>query len=105
MITNSPLKKTPVIKFEQLNWVATEAMPRDQSQSNRLHEPKFRICTTDPITGHEVDDIAHHPSLVDGNMTMYFETEKSRKAYQDMPLNHPYLHLPYPAADDDDRGG
>ena len=27
------------------------------------------------------------------------------KAYQDLPLNHPNLHLPYQATDDDDRGG
>jgi hypothetical protein len=36
---------------------------------------------------------------------MYFETDGTRKAYLDMPLDHPILHLPYPAADSDDRGG
>jgi hypothetical protein len=36
---------------------------------------------------------------------MYFETDGTRKAYIDMPLNHPNLHLPHPATNDDDRGG
>jgi len=27
------------------------------------------------------------------------------KAYQDLSLNHPNLHLPYQATNDDDRGG
>lgn len=39
------------------------------------------------------------------NLTVYFESEASRKAYQDLPLNHPNLHLPYQATDEDDRGG
>ena len=38
-----------------------------------------------------------------GNLV--FETEATRKAYLDMPIDHPNEHLPYPAADDDDRGG
>jgi hypothetical protein len=42
---------------------------------------------------------------VDGNLTIYFETEASRNSYKLMPLNHPNLRLPYPAADSDDRGG
>jgi len=70
----SPAQETPAIKFEYLNWLATDALPRDQTQSHRLHEPKHLIKTFDP-------------------------------AYEDTPLNHPNLRLPYPAADDDDRGG
>lgn len=105
MITTSPLKKTPVMKFESLNWVATDPMSRDQTQSHLLHEPKFRVCTTDPMTGEHIDDISHHPSLVDGNLTMYFETENTRKTYQELPINHPNLELPFPAAEEDDRGG
>lgn len=74
MLTLSPFQTTPAIKFGALNWLAADPLPRDQTQSHRLHEPEHLINTIDP-------------------------------AFQDMPLNHPNLRLPYPAADDDDRGG
>ena len=105
MLTLSPSQTTPAIKFESLNWLATDPLPRDQTQSHRLHEPEHRINTIDPMTGDDIEDVTSHPSLVDGNLTIYFETEATRKAYQDMPINHPNLRLPYPATDDDDRGG
>lgn len=57
------------------------------------------------MTGRDIEDVTSHPSRVDGNLTIYFESEASRSAYQDLPLNHPNLHLPYQATDDDDRGG
>ena len=98
-------RTAPALKFESLNWVASDPLPRDQAQSHRLHEPEYRNSTIDPITGGDIEDITGHPSLTDGNLTLYFETEATRKAYLDMPLNHPNLRLPYPAAEDDDRGG
>ena len=93
------------IKNKLVNWPPVDALLRDQSQSQLLHEPKYRINTTDSMTGHDIEDVVNHPSMVDGNLTLYFETDVSRKAYQDLPLNHPSLHLPYPATDEDDRGG
>jgi len=98
-------QKTPVIKFENLNWIASEPLPRDQTQSHRLHEPEHRISTIDPMTGNDIENVTSHPSLEDGELTMYFETDDTRKAYIEMPLNHPNLHLPNPANDEDDRGG
>ena len=105
MHTVSPTQKTPVIKFEYLNWIASDPLPRDQAQSHRLHEPEHRINTIDPITGNDIENVTSHPSLEDGELTMYFETNDTRKAYIEMPLNHPNLHLHHPATDDDDRGG
>ena len=69
-----PTQAAPAIRFEYLNWLATDPLARDQTQSQRLHEPEHPITTIDPV-------------------------------YQGTPLNHPNLRLPYPAADDDDRGG
>ncbi|MGB5298369.1 MAG: hypothetical protein WBN08_13280 [Thiogranum sp.] len=74
MLTSSTSRTTPAIKFESLNWLATDPLPRDQTQSQRLHEPEHLINITDPT-------------------------------YLGMALNHPNLRLPYPANDDDDRGG
>ena len=105
MLTTSPSRTRPVIMFEYLNWLATDALPRDRAQSQRLHEPKHLINTIDPMNGNDIEDVTSHPSLVDGNLTIYFETEASRNEYRDMQLNHPNLRLPYPATDDDDRGG
>ena len=65
---------TPVIKFEFLNWLAADPLPRDQTQSQRIHEPKHLVINDDPV-------------------------------YRDTPTNHPNLRLPFPATNDDDRGG
>lgn len=106
MPTTSPTSRTtPVIKFEFLNWLATDPLARDRAQSHRLHEPEHLINTIDPMTGHDIENVTSHPSLVDGNLTIYFETKATRKAYLDMPLDHPNLQLPYPATENDDRGG
>ena len=105
MFTLTPSKTTPAIRFENLNRVATDTLSRDQTQSKRLHEPEHLINTIDPMTGLDIEVVTSHPFLVDGNMTLYFETDANRKAYQDLPLNHPNLHLPFEATDDNDRGG
>ena len=105
MSINLPHNTGPTIKFEYVNWVASDPLPRDKTQSDRLHEPNFRISTTDPMTGHDIEDVTGHPSLVDGDLTVYFDTEETRKAFLNMPLNHPKHCLPFPATDEDDRGG
>jgi hypothetical protein len=105
MSTLSLHPKTPAIRFEYLNWIANDPLPRDQAQSVRLHEPEHRINTIDPMTGDDINDVTSHPSLEDGNLTLYFETVETRKAYVDMPVDHPSEHLPYASKDSDDRGG
>lgn len=105
MLTTAFPHPAPATQFGSANWVASDALPRDCTQSQRLHEPRFRVDTTDPMTGDDIKDLKGHPSLVDGNLTIYFSTEATRKAYVDLPTNHPKLHLPFPATDEDDRGG
>ena len=105
MLTPSPSRATPTVKFEFLNWLAADPLPRDQTQSHRLHEPESLISTIDPMTGNDIDDVTSHPSTVDGNLTIYFDTDATRQAYLAVPLDHPSRCLPFEAADDDDRGG
>jgi hypothetical protein len=105
MLTSTLPSAAAVFQFEFLNCVATDPLPRDQAQSHRVHEPGHRINTIDPMTGNDIKDVTSHPSLEEGDLTVYFETEATRKSYIDMPLDHPNLHLPYPSADGDDRGG
>lgn len=53
----------------------------------------------------QITSLMPHPTLEDGNLTMYFDDEETKKAYVDMPVDHPNLRLPFAAADEDDRGG
>jgi hypothetical protein len=89
MLSSTLSLTPPSIKFEFANWVATDPLPRDQTQSYRLHEPDHPFNTIDPMTGNDIVDVGHQPSIEDGNLTIYFETEASRKSFVDMPLNHP----------------
>ena len=51
------------------------------------------ISTTDPITGADVRDPAHHPFIVEGEgeaaLKIYFESEETRQAYLDIEVEHP----------------
>jgi hypothetical protein len=96
---------TPAIRFEELNWVATSALPRDQEQSHRLHEPEHLIGTIDPMTGQDIMQVQGHPFIVDGNLTIFFESEETKAEFERMPLNHPYEHALGEPAADMDRGG
>lgn len=105
MSTASVSRKTLSNRFEDLNWLSADPLPRDRSQSHRLHEPGYLINTIDPITGNDIRNVTSHPFLVDGNLTIYFETEASRDDFQHMQLNHPNPRVPFPATDYSDRGG
>ena len=96
---------TPAIRFEELNWVGKTPLPRDQQQSHRLHEPDHLIGTIDPITGRDIGDVLGHPSLVDGNLTIYFESEETKSEFERTPFNHPYEHSVGEPSVDIDRGG
>lgn len=102
---NASTQHSPAIRFEDLNWVATTPLARDREQSHHLHEPDHLIGTIDPITGNDIVDVRSHPSLVDGNLTIYFESEKTKSEYEHMPINHPYEHSIGTPSDDIDRGG
>ena len=100
-----PIDSVPKIKYGEAGWVAGDSLLRDIEQSHRLHEPTSMINNIDPITGHDVMDVTGHPSVVDGIMTIYFESEATKQAYLDTPFNHPSSRLPGAPTDEDDRGG
>ncbi|MBW8370509.1 MAG: hypothetical protein K0M66_06005 [Thiobacillus sp.] len=87
-----------------VNYVATDPLERDLTQSRRLHEPEQILSSTDPITGREIDDLSGHPYLVDGNVTMYFETEATRQEFMDMPIDHPFHLVDNPTDEGYDEG-
>jgi len=87
-----------------VNYVATDPLERDQTQTRRLHEPEQILSSTDPITGREIDDLSGHPYLVDGNVTMYFETEATRQEFIEMPIDHPFHLVDNPTDEGYDEG-
>ena len=95
----------PPSRFDAINWVATPPLPRDQEQSHRLHEPDHLINTIDPITGLDIVDVRGHPSIVDGKLTIYFESEETKAEFTHTPMNHPYEHPVGEPSMDTDRGG
>lgn len=105
MNSQKPLQHTPGIRHEELNWIATSALARDQEQSHRLHEPDHLIGTIDPMTGRDIIDVKGHPSIVDGILTIYFESEETKADFERMPLNHPYEHALGEPLSDVGRGG
>jgi hypothetical protein len=98
-------QSNPTLNFAAMNWIAMDSMPRDQEQSHRLHEPEHLHNSIDPITGRDIENLASHPKLEDGNLTVYFESNETRKAYLDTPFDHPYGKLPGKGSEEDDRGG
>jgi len=95
---------TTVHHFDALNYVAMDFLPRESEQSRRLHEPEWLLTNIDPITGNDIADYLRHPHLTDGNVTMYFETEETRQAYLDTPVDHPFRLIDNPDGEGFDEG-
>ena len=55
-----------------------------------------RIETTDPITRRDVGDLQGRPFVVDkgseDQLTIYFESEETKRQYLDIPVEHPIEH-------------
>ena len=55
-----------------------------------------RIQTTDPLTGHDIADTTGKPYVVEASpesdLVIYFESESSKQAYLDIPVEHPIDH-------------
>jgi hypothetical protein len=94
-----------VIGFDASNWTTADPLPRDQEQSHRLHEPLHMNNSIDPITGRDIVNLASHPHIDDGILTIYFESEETREAYLGTPVDHPFEKLPGNPGAEDDRGG
>lgn len=104
MQTRTEVEGSIVHNFEALNYVGTDPLPRDAEQSHRLHEPEQMLTSIDPITGRDIEDLEGHPYLVDGNVTMYFESEATREEYLEMPIDHPFHLVDNPFDEGIDEG-
>lgn len=56
-----------------------------------------RIERTDPISLKTIDDPTGHPYVVEGDrdhsLLIYFESEENRRAYLDIPVEHPLSEM------------
>jgi hypothetical protein len=95
---------SPVYLFDAPNYLAMDYLPREGVQSHRLHEPERLLTNIDPITGNDIADYLRHPHHTDGNVTMYFETEETRQAYLDTPVDHPFHLIDNPDDEGIDEG-
>jgi hypothetical protein len=56
-----------------------------------------RIETTDPISGHDIEDLEGKPYVVessgpDDDLVIYFESEETKNQYLSIPVEHPIEH-------------
>ena len=89
----APSQSTPDIKTGHSKDNLRDEFLRDQIKRDLQHSQKFRIQTIDPITGREVSDYKTHPRWVDGDLTIYFETKISKKAYIELLTKQSKLHF------------
>ena len=80
-------------------------LARDKTQSRRLHELNCISSHIDPMTGNDVVGDSGHPCIVDGILTIYFESEQTRNDYKNMLFNRPVPRLTNIPSSEDDRGG
>jgi len=56
------------------------------------------ISTTDPISGVNITDLSNRPFIVEGDkaidLTVYFESDATRQAYLDIPVELPERKFP-----------
>lgn len=100
----NPKQHTPLNISSTKLYRVSNIMERDKEQSRRLHEPTSINSHTDPITGNDVMGTAGQPFIVDGILTVYFESEKNRNDYLNTPFNRPVPWLGE-SSPEDDRGG
>jgi len=55
-----------------------------------------RVTTTDPMTGRDLHDVSGRPCVVHAGaqeeLVIYFESEASKRAYLQVPVQHPIEH-------------
>lgn len=80
------------------------SMPRDAAQSRRLHEPGPVVVGHDPITGKYALDIPGHPTYVDRDITLHFESKESLREFMAIPTDHPFRLVDDPVSEGYDEG-
>lgn len=64
----------------------------------------LRLSTIDPITRREIDDVTGHPFVIDGDLTIYFESETTRRTFLNIPTDHLFRLIDNPVDEGYDEG-
>jgi hypothetical protein len=76
--------------------------------AERSHPHFERQERTDPITAHTIVDTEGHPWVQEGDpddgLTIYFDSEDSRRAYEAIPVERPERDLTRTLSNDVDEG-
>ena len=84
------------LSFDAINWVVADRYRVIRNRAIGCTSRSTWSNTIDPITGRDIMDRTSHPHIDDGILTIYFESEETRKAYLDTPIDHPFGKLPRP---------
>lgn len=76
-LENAMMEREPGLRKDDM------ILSRNPTQGNQAD---YMITNIDPITGKDIPNVEGHPFIQDGNVTIYFESEETKKAYLDMPL-------------------
>lgn len=88
---NQELNRAEEIKMENNEGLSDNyILDRDKTTGD---QPDKMISNIDPISGKDIPDINGRPFLVDGNMTIYFESEDTKQQYMNMPKNEAHTNL------------
>lgn len=99
---NQELNHAEEIKMENSEGLRDDyILDRDKTSGDR---PDKMISNIDPITGKDIPDINGRPFIVDGNMTMYFESEETKQAYLNMPKDQAHAQLDNPNQEGEAEG-
>lgn len=63
---------------------------RNEEQAN---DADPMIINIDPVTGNDVQDYASHPSIEDGNVTIYFESEETKQTFLSLSARHTHRYF------------
>jgi hypothetical protein len=82
---------------------------QDHDMTYEASHPHFhRVERTDPMTGHTSAETNGLPSVQEGDsrdgLTIYFESEGSKKAYEAIPVQRPEQGLRQTMSNDVDEG-
>ena len=50
---------------------------------------------TAPMPQRDISNVAGHPSVDDGELIIYFESEETKRRFMEIPVEHPEKDMPF----------
>jgi hypothetical protein len=81
-----------------------DIIDHDRAQGPRMRVPNWRISNIDQKNGMSVDITMSHPSQEYGNLTVYFESEDTKKKYLKISAKYLGRNFPFHMTEEDREG-